>query len=149
MSEQIDSAVLTGLFTLAGAVVGFLVTLVRDVLNNRSQIRLEKVRLHDLERVEAHKRLFAFARRLANTTFPMAENKRKAFLHLMREEYVGKAQLDYLYFTRSVTTLLDDLESRYTCMTDHDLIPEMNPEEENAFLEHQLFPIQWTPQSRQ
>src|SRR5713226_8989682 len=134
MSGEIDSAVVTGLFALAGVIVGSLVPLIRDILNSRAQIRLERVRLHDVERVEAHKRLFAFARRLSNRTFPLAENKRRVFLDLMRNEYLGKAQLDYLYFSRGVTKLLDELESQYTGMTNPDLIPEMNPQDEEDFL---------------
>lgn len=105
----------------------------------RAQIKLEKVRVHERDRMEANKRLFSFVRKLQNQTFPLAEEKRRSFIEIMRKEYFGKLDGDLLYFTDDSLRVLDALESQYICMTNPDLIPEMNPNDETRFLENELF----------
>jgi len=104
----------------------------------RSQIDLEKVRVHEKDRIEAYKKLFSFAKKLQNQVFPLAEGKRKAFIETMRNEYFGKLDRDLVYFEEDPLRVLDALESRYVCMTNPDLIPEMDPDEERKFLESEL-----------
>ena len=105
------------------------------------QLEIERVRLHEKEKVDAHKRLLKFARELRNDTFPLAENKRHAFKDLMRNHYTGKLELDYVYFSDEATRVLDALEERYVCMTRPELIPEMDADEENVFVEQKLFQL--------
>ena len=60
----------SAIFALIGVVVGAVFTgvmaILRDHLNNKSKIRLEKMRLHDKESRDAHKRLFVFSQKLSN-----------------------------------------------------------------------------------
>ena len=105
----------------------------------RNQFALEKVRAHGKDRVEANRRLFLFAQRLRNRTFPLASDKKSAFLSMMDKEYFGVLERDLLYLDDKSLDILEDLEARYICMTDGDLIPEMNTEEEEAFLEKRLY----------
>lgn len=107
----------------------------------KRQFDIERVRLHEKDKVEAHKRLLKFAREMRNETFPLAEEKPRAFLDIMRSQFFGKLELDYVYFSDEVTKLLDDLEERYVCMTRGELILEMDAKEENEFIEHQLFEV--------
>jgi len=107
----------------------------------KRQFDIERVRLHEKDKVEALKRLLKFAREMRNGTFPLAEEKRRAFLNIMRSHFFGKLELDYVYFSDEVTKLLDDLEERYICMTRGELIPEMDAKEENEFIEHKLFEV--------
>lgn len=106
---------------------------------SKTQFSIEKLKIHDKDRIEAYKRLLAFSRKLGNETFPLAENKRAAFVHVMKNEYWQRVELDYVYFSEDTTKLLDEFESRYVCMTRGELIPEMDTEEENNFLEKKLF----------
>lgn len=103
------------------------------------QFSIEKLKIHDKDRIEAYKRLLAFSRKLGNEAFPLAENKRSAFVHVMKDEYLQRVELDYVYFSKDITKILDEFESRYVCMTRGELIPEMDTEEENNFLEKKLF----------
>ena len=105
----------------------------------RAQIDLEKVRVHEKDRMEAHKKLFSFARKLQNQMFPLAEGKRKMFIEIMRKEYFGKLDADLLYFTDKSSRILGKLESQYICMTNPDLVPEMIPDDEERFLEGEVF----------
>lgn len=105
----------------------------------KTQFSIEKLKIHDKDRTEAYKRLLAFSRKLRNETFPLAENKRSAFVHIMENEYLERLELDYVYFSEDTTTILDEFESRYFCMTRGELIPEMDTEEENDFIENKLY----------
>ena len=105
----------------------------------RAQIDLERVRVHEKDRIEAYKHLFSFAKKLQNRTFPLAEGKKKAFIEIMSNVYLSKLDRDLVYFGEDSLRVLDTLESQYVCMTDPDLIPEMNPDEETKFLENELF----------
>lgn len=106
---------------------------------SKTQFSIEKLKIHDKDRTEAYKRLLAFSRKLRNETFPLAENKRSAFVHIMENEYLERLELDYVYFSEDTTTILDEFESRYFCMTRGELIPEMDTEEENDFIENKLY----------
>ena len=107
----------------------------------KRQFDIERIRLHEKDSVDAHRRLLKFARSLRNDTFPLAEDKRRALMDLMRQQYIGKLELDYVYFAGEATDVLDTLEERYVCMTRGVLIPEMDPVDENEFLEHKLFQL--------
>jgi len=139
MDASLKIAIVTGTFTLSAAIVGFLVSVIRDAVNNKNQLRLERLRLHDKDRIEAYKRLFLFARKLANRTFPLADDKKSDFMHLMSKGYVGKLENDYLYFSSGIIKILDEMEERYICMTAPELIDEMDKDEQRSFIENSLF----------
>jgi hypothetical protein len=107
----------------------------------KHQFNIERFRLHEKNSVDAHSRLLKFARYLQNDTFPLAENKRNAFKDIMRTYYIGKLELDYVYFSRKVADVLDTIEEHYVCMTRGELIPEMDPDNEKEFIEHKLFQL--------
>ena len=105
----------------------------------RNQFALDRVRAHGKDRVEANRRLLLFAQRLRNRTFPLASDKKSAFLAMMDKEYFGALERDLLYLDDKSLEILDTLEAQYICMTDGDLIPEMNETEEDVFLEKTLY----------
>lgn len=83
----------------------------------RSALRVERLKLHERDRSLAHKRLFAFAKRMETRTFPMADDKVRAFSRLMEEEYIDKLQLDLIYFSDRAFKILDTFEDHFICMT--------------------------------
>jgi hypothetical protein len=105
----------------------------------KHQFDIERVRLHEKDSVDAHKRLLKFARELRNDTFPLAEDKRRGFKDLMSKCYIGQLELDYVYFSEEATQVLDILEEQYVCLTRSELISEIDPDEEKEFVERKLF----------
>jgi hypothetical protein len=105
----------------------------------RYQLEIERVKLFDKDRTEAYRRLLRFAHKLKNHTFPLAEDKRKEFKSIMEQDYFGSIEHDLIYFDDTSIKILDELDSRYVCMTHPDLIPEMDRDEEREFLEKKLF----------
>jgi len=134
-----DFNIINGLFALTGALIGFVSSLIKDLITNRQKITLEKVKIHERNRLEAYKRLFGFAREITSTCFPLAQDKRDTFIGTMERVYKNKIELDYPYFTLQIIEILDRFNDRYICMTDPDLIPEMDREDEEKFLEKQLY----------
>lgn len=105
----------------------------------RYQLEIERVKLFDKDRTEAYRKLLRFAHKLKNRTFPLAEDKRKEFIRIMEQDYVGSVEQELIYFDEASAKILDELESHYVCMSHPDLIPEMDQDEERRFLEDRLF----------
>lgn len=117
MQDPEVAAALKEVLTDAVKILGpALIAAVVAVRVARSHLRVERLKIHDMERALAHKRLFAFAKRLEARTFPMAERKEQAFNRLMEEEYLDKLQLDLIYFSDRVFEILDRFEDHFTCM---------------------------------
>lgn len=57
----------------------------------------------------------------------------------MEQNYFNSIDLSSIYFAEASMKILDELESRYVCMTNPDLIPEMDSEEERQFFEEKLY----------
>ncbi len=60
----------------------------------------------------------------------------------MRKEYFEKKiNEDAVYFPDEASKILDELESRYLCMIRRELIPEIDTNEEEDFIENKLFEL--------
>lgn len=116
----------------------------RDIETHKANLRhqvnsaIEGLRIHDKDRTEAHKRLFAFAKRVGNETFPMAEDKRGGFRRLMASDYWEKVQLDQVYFSDRAAEILDYFENMYVCMKHGELVDD-TADEVDAFLDTEVF----------
>lgn len=128
----------SAIFTLIGTMSGAAIVVLRDYLNNRSKIRLEKVRLYDKERRDAHKRLFVFSQKLSNRVYPLASGKQEAFVDAMRL-YLGKHRSDLLWFSSQIFDIMCKLEDYYLCLTEPDLREETQEEMERYFHNDRLF----------
>jgi len=107
-------------------------------LRNQVDSAIEGLRIHDKDRTEAHKRLFAFAKRVGNETFPMAEDKQRGFRQVMASDYWEKLQLDQVYFSDRAAEILDHFEDMYTCMKRGELVDDTADEVER-FLDKEVF----------
>ena len=119
---------------------GFSLELETHKANLRNQVdsAIEALRIHDKDRTQAHKRLFAFANRVRNETFPMAEDKERGFERVMASDYWGKLQLDQIYFSDRAAEILAHFEGMYTCMNRGELA-DNNADEVRRFFDKQVF----------
>jgi hypothetical protein len=134
--DPITANLLTDAIKILGPAI---VTAVVAYRTAKTHFETERMKLFDKDRTEAYKRLLRFARKLKNQTFPLAERKRNAFEKIMKQDYFDAVELDSIYFGERPVAILDELESRYVCMTDPDLIPEMDPDDERKFLDEKLY----------
>lgn len=132
----------SAIFALIGATVGATLTggmaILRDHLNNKSRIRLERMRLHDKESRDAHKRLFVFSQKLSNRIYPLATGKREAFVDAMRS-YLDKYRSDLLWFSPQICNNIGKLEENYLCLTEPDLREDTREDVDRYFRKDELF----------
>jgi len=140
-NTSLNAVIINGILILTGIFISLLFPLIRDFINNRSKIRLEKVKLHDKDRIEAYKRLFVFARELRSRSFPLAENKREDFKRTMSKYYNVDILPDSVYFDSDILEILDEFEDRYSCIKAPELLAEIHPEEHEDFFENKLYSL--------
>jgi len=129
---------LSAIFALAGVVLGGGMAMLRDHFNNKSKIRLEKMRLYDKECRDAHKRLFVFFQKLSNRIYPLASGKRQAFIDAMRT-YLDEHRSDLLWFSPKICDIIHELEEYYLCLTEPDLREDTREDVERYFRKDELF----------
>jgi len=76
-----------GWFALFGAALVIIGSIIREALNNRGKIKLEKIKIHDKDKLEAYKNLFNFARSVTNTYYPLANNEVSDFIRIMKGRF--------------------------------------------------------------
>ena len=111
----------TGAFTVIaspGAV------LIREVLSSKTQIGIERLRLHERECLDAYKKLYSFVTSLGDMLFP-PNDPRCDFIDAMEHSYVKEVKPNMLLFTEEIREMLRELQSHYACLGDPDLIPPM------------------------
>jgi hypothetical protein len=64
ISKGINPAIVNGLFALGGVVLGSLGAILKDIVLRKLPVQLEKVRIHNKDRIEAYKDLIVFIRDL-------------------------------------------------------------------------------------
>lgn len=129
---------LSAIFALAGVVVGGGMAMLRDHFNNKSKIRLEKMRLYDKESRDAHKRLFVFSQKLSNRVYPLASRKQEAFVDAIRA-YLDEHRSDLLWFSPQICDIIRELEDHYLCLTESDLQEYTREDAESYFRKDELF----------
>jgi len=120
-----------GAFTAIGS-LGAIV--IRELLSSKTQIGIERLRLHERECLDAYKKLYRFVAHLGDTLFP-PEDPRIDFIHAMKHSYVNNVKPNMLLFTEDIRKMLRELQSQYDCLGNSDLIPEM---EFDVFIDKRL-----------
>jgi hypothetical protein len=144
-------AQLGGTTAIVGAIVwlarSFLLqSFSRDLETYKADLRrqvdtsLENIRIHDRERTEAFKRLYAFAKNIRNETFPLAEDREAAFNRAMDTLYWSKLQMDQIYFPDRAERILDTYAEMHVCMRRQEL-SDVTANETDVFLEREAFEL--------
>jgi hypothetical protein len=115
----------TGFFT-AFASLG--AVLIREIWAARAQKSLERIRLHERERLEAYKKLYSFSHALGNLLSP-PEDPRRDFCEMMRGFFRKDVEPHMLLFTPKVRALVNEMRLQYHAVGDPDLVPPMPFEE--------------------
>ena len=135
---EIDFA---AILTLLGVVIGNALTLITNWQNNRQQIRIEKLKLHDSARIKAYRRVARFARKLSGSIFPLAEDKQSEFDHIMKKYYFDdELEQDYIYFNSHIQEILDKFEDLYVSMHHPELIVATEADQDQ-FLKEEAFDL--------
>ncbi|MBI5558778.1 MAG: hypothetical protein HY885_14205 [Deltaproteobacteria bacterium] len=116
----------TWFWTGAFAAIGSLgAVLIKEVLSSKTQIGIERLRLHERECLDAYKKLYRFITSLGNALSP-PEDPRRDFFDAMKHSYIKEVEPNMLLFTEEIRKMLRELQSQYACLGNPDLIPPMN-----------------------
>ena len=118
----------TGLFSIGSAIVGSIITLagiyLKEKLGRNTQIKLEKVKLYDKDRMESYRRLYSFIAFAYSTYWPPDEPE-KDFSALMKNHFFKDIKPNYPYYDKTIREKLKILESQYKCLGEPDFIPSI------------------------
>lgn len=115
----------TGCFTLLAGLGG---SVLKEWLGGKSQAKLERLRMHEGELLDAYKRLYRFITSGLDVFYP-PEHMRESFIHLMGSQYAKEVKPDLLLFTPDIREVLREFEGQYEAVGDSDLIPRVPFEE--------------------
>lgn len=137
MDSKIEAAIITGVATVAGAIAGAVITNVSNGWHDKNQYKIEKMKLHAIDKLAAYKRLSSFGKLLRRRAYPMSEDKDKisSFEEIMKQQYFGKLENDSVYFSPRINKILNEFEDNYTCMNDPDLIADTGESAKNDIKE--------------
>jgi hypothetical protein len=112
-----------GFFTTLGSLGA---VFIKELLSNKSQISVERLKLHERECLDAYKKLYNFVAHAGYMLFPLNE-PRSDFIALMKGQlFTKEIKPNMLLFTGEIREMLRELESQYTCLGDPDFNPPMN-----------------------
>ena len=136
IDDQIKLAIVNGLFTLGGVLIGILLPSLKELLLIKSNRKTEVLKIHDLDRIKAYKELIHFNNLIINTTFPLAEDKLRPFLQIMENDYPKFIEMNIPYYTKEIIDLLENFQSTYICIISPDLSGEVDTK---SYIEKDLF----------
>jgi len=123
-----------GWFALFGAALGIIGSIVREAINNRSKIKLQRIKIHDKDKLEAYKNLFNFARIITNTYHPIADNEISDFTRIMKGRFEQEIKPHLLYYSPQISKILDEFDGMYFCATNRGDLTEESDKQLQEFI---------------
>lgn len=112
----------TGFFGVAGSLGGLLI---KELLAGKAQMKIERLRMHEKESLDAYKKLYGFISHTEHTLFPL-NDPRPDFILVMKNSYTKEVKPNMLFFTHEIRNILYKFESQYEALSDLDISPEVN-----------------------
>lgn len=103
---------LNGISTLIGVVTGVAISFVKDLILARNQRKIERIKLHDKDKMAAYRHLLKYAKGLAVITWPDNDSVYSDFVNTCRDDFSTLIEF-YPYYSRDIMKVLDRLESLY------------------------------------
>jgi len=129
-------------YALLGAIVGGtitgIITLFKTFLDNRAKTRIEKLKIHDKDTLDAHKRLFCLVKKVWHSWPKSPEDRWNKFISFMSSREYARIQEDYLYFSFEIIAILERYENTLMFM----VMPELPSESRKhieTFLDKEFF----------
>lgn len=133
-----DKAAYALLGVVIGSVTSGIMTLVITILNNKTKLKMERIKLHDNDCLESHKKLLVFAERIRKGCFPVVAEKREVFEGIMKTSYENDIEMNRVYFSPEVNKILNKFSDIYVCMTHPDL-SDFSEDEYYDFLDNEVY----------
>jgi hypothetical protein len=126
----------TGFFTVLGSVGSLAAVLIKEHISSKTQIRIERLKLHERECLDAYKKLYSFVTHAGDMMWPPDE-PRIDFIAVMKL-FTKEVKPNMLLFNTDIRKMLRELETQYACLSDQDLIPEIDFD---TFISNRVFKL--------
>ena len=128
-----------GLFVLAGMALTAIITFVRDIIGDRCKIKIEKMKMHDKDKLEAYKKLFVFARTITKVCYPLADDHLSGFMNIMKGLFENEIATYYLYYNPKILEILDKFDDMYFSSRNRGNLTIEEGEELDKFVNEEFF----------
>lgn len=96
-----------GFFTALGSLGA---VLIKELLSSRTQINVERLKLHERECLDAYKKLYAFAAYAGDLLFP-PNDPRSDFISVMKHSFTKEVKPNMLLYTGEIREMLREARS--------------------------------------
>ncbi len=109
-----------GFFTAIASIGGILA---KEWLSQKSQLKIEKIKLYESDIFKAYCELYEFTSNAFSSLWPPSD-PRTEFIDFMERIYFDKYKKYKLFYEPKVRNILEQFESQYHCLMEPDFIPE-------------------------
>ncbi|WP_321991487.1 hypothetical protein [Marispirochaeta aestuarii] len=103
--EEHQLLITNGIFTLLGVLLGGFIPIIKDLINRKAQYKIERIKLHDQDKIEAYKTLYLLVRdlRLINHEKQDKSGQKKDLDFLgTYAKRILECNPNYPYFTKEI-----------------------------------------------
>lgn len=108
--EQASLNVINGTFALLGVLIGLVIPILKDFLNNKNFQKLERIKIHDTDKITAYKKAFVFSSTLKVKFWDTKQKSDLSFLNACSGK-LHEVLSDLPYFSSDLRSLLLEIES--------------------------------------
>jgi len=128
-----------GWFALFGAAIVLIGSIIREVINNNCKIKLERIKIHDKDKLEAYKNLFNFSRIIIKLYYPLADNEISDFTRIIKGSFEQEIKPYLLYYNPQISKILDEFDDMYFCATNRGDLTEESDKQLQEFISKGFF----------
>lgn len=109
---------INGLFALGGAIIGGLFPIIKDIITTNTQIKIERIKMHDKDKLHAYKLLLIYSKELLDIVKPDNHEYVDDFIH----SYKFEGFIEYFpYYSKEIIKKINKLVNLYDCFQMHDI----------------------------
>jgi hypothetical protein len=99
---------------------------IKELLAGKYQMKIERLRMHEKESLDAYKKLYGFISHAEDRLFP-PDDPRCDFIEVMKNSYAKEVKPNMLFFTHEIRDILFKFESQYEALSaPDDIYPEIS-----------------------
>jgi hypothetical protein len=114
----------TGAFSIIASVLTIIAISLKEIINRRTKIKLEKIKIYDEKKFNANLELYEFISTAYSYYWP-PDDPRKDFIALMKSHFFIKVKKNYPYIRKDIREKLRILEDQYICLGEPDFKPRI------------------------
>jgi len=109
---ELNKIIINGIFTLGGVFLGLLFPLIKDLISNKAILKIERIKLHDSNKIEAYKKAYHLTDKLKIVTWESDQKIDITFLNTCGKE-LFEIISDMPYFSKVIRNDLLEIESLF------------------------------------